>query len=74
MISFKLLFGILSISAVPTQYMNETIRETTTSITKLEQLQIEEIDLDQFEWRKKMTDDGDLKALRVLSIVQVCRT
>ena len=74
MISFKLLFGILSISAVPTQYMNETIRETTTSITKLEQLQIEGIDLDQFGWRKQMTDDGDLKALRVLSIVQVCRT
>ena len=59
MIFLKLLFVILSIAAVPLQFINETIRETTTSITKLEQLQIEGIDLDQFGWRKKMTDDGD---------------
>ena len=72
MILSKLLFVILSIAAVPTQHTNETLRETTTSITKLEQLQSEGIEnIDQFGWRKRMKDDGDLRALRSLSIVQV---
>ena len=72
MISSKLLIGILSIAAVPTQHVNETLREITTSITKLKQLQSEGIEnIDQFGWRKRMKDDGDLRALRSLSIVQV---
>ena len=62
----------MSIAAVPTQHINETLRETTSSITKLEQLKIEGIEIiDQFGWRKRMKDDGDLWALRSLSIVQV---
>ena len=72
MILSKLLVVILTIAAVPTQHTNETLRETTTSITKFEQLQIEEIEIiGQFGWRKRMKDDGDLRALRGLSIVQV---
>ena len=54
----------------------ETIEQSSNSTLKFENLQYMGIENDQntfdrIGWRRRMTDWGDLNALRVLSIVQV---
>ena len=78
-----LLFLFFSVFAVPAKYENTTVESTTETIeqssnstSKFENLQQMGIENDQntfdrIGWRRRMTDWGDLNALRVLSIVQV---
>ena len=81
------LFSIFQVDADPLGFQNDDIKEISNSTFKMESrvrrkagprpnpvhtsgCNIEDV-INRLKWRQRMTDDGDLDALRALTILQV---
>ena len=71
MIFSKIFVFILSIVAVPLKHENKSEQNSTSVLSKLPDREMNNVKEETVGWRTRIEEDGWLKALRSLSIIEV---